>query len=86
MNRATGSNGNFNFANAAWKELTAPIKAGRITEDQMLSLLNQRFNSVTIGQGILKENKLKKFESLEQLEEVIYDLAFSQRGKLWPML
>lgn len=86
MNRATGSNGNFNFANAAWKELTAPIKAGRITESQLLSLLNQRFNSITDLQGILKTNKLKKFESLEQIEEIIYDLPFATRGKLWPAL
>lgn len=53
MNRATGSNGNDNFAQIAVKELLAPMENGLISEEEMLTLLNERMSSVKEGQIVL---------------------------------
>ena len=49
MARATGSRGNVNFNGIAYDELTAPVNNKKVTEEEFLSKLNNKLNTVSKG-------------------------------------
>lgn len=55
MNRASGSNGNDNFAEIAMKELFAPMERGLVSEEEMLAVLNDRMSNVKLGTIVMSQ-------------------------------
>jgi hypothetical protein len=55
MNRASGSNGNDNFAEIAMKELFAPMERGLVSEEEMLAVLNDRMSNIKLGTIVMSQ-------------------------------
>lgn len=55
MNRASGSNGNDNFAEIAMKELFAPMERGLVSEEEMLTILNDRMSNIKLGTIVMSQ-------------------------------
>lgn len=55
MARSTGARGNHNFMQVALAELVAPVTNGKVSEEEFLSELNKKLNTVVAGRSFLSK-------------------------------
>lgn len=87
MSRATGSQGNVNFGEIAFLELTAPVTNKKVSEKKFLSELNNQLSKVKAGVDFLKKyGSNGKVVSIASLKKGLNDMSFSARGEFWKVV
>lgn len=84
MARATGSQGNINFGDISFLELTAPVTNKKVSEKEFLEKLNNKLKEVKAGIKFLEKYGVNgKIASISDLKKSLASMSFSARGGFW---